>query len=103
MLKGSYSRILHNASMRSLWVQDVKLEVGREYWSRRGERILVTAIERTGLWPVRFVVLSGRYKGVGARDGSRLTREGRAQLYTDGTSPDHWNDLVSECSEAAAD
>ena len=77
----------------------MKLEVGKEYWSRRGERVLVTEIEPQGLWPVHFVVLTGPYKGVGARDGSRLMRNGRSQLLPDGASPDHWNDLVAECDD----
>jgi hypothetical protein len=79
----------------------VKIEVGREYKSRRGERVKVTAIEPQGLWSVHYVVLSGPYKGVGARDGSRLTRDGRARLRPDGTSPDHLNDLVEEYVETA--
>lgn len=74
----------------------MKLEVGRDYKSRRGERVRVTGIDPEGLWPVHYVVLTGPYKGVGARDGSRLTREGRARLLPDGTSPDHSNDLVEE-------
>ncbi len=73
----------------------MKIEVGREYLSRRGERVVVTAIEPQGRWPVRFEVLSGRYKGVGVRDGSRLTLEGRSQLGEDGSSLDHGNDLVA--------
>ncbi|MDB5393070.1 MAG: hypothetical protein JWM91_576 [Rhodospirillales bacterium] len=68
--------------------------------SRRGERVLITAIDPEGVWPVHYVVLTGPYKGVGARDGSRLTRDGRARLLPDGTSPDHWNDLVAEYVEA---
>jgi len=74
----------------------VKLEVGKQYLSRRGERVLVTAIDPTGRFPVHFVVLTGPYRGVGARDGSRLTREGRFLLRDDGSSPDHWNDLVAD-------
>jgi hypothetical protein len=74
----------------------VKIEPGREYLSRRGERVMITAVDPEGQWPVHYVVLTGPYKGVGARDGSRLTREGRASLLPDGNSPDHWNDLVAE-------
>ena len=74
----------------------VKIEAGREYLSRRGERVMITAVDPHGLWPVHYVVLTGPYKGVGARDGSRLTREGRACLLPDGSSPEHWNDLVAE-------
>jgi hypothetical protein len=74
----------------------VKIESGREYLSRRGERVMITAVDPEGQWPVHYVVLTGPYKGVGARDGSRLTREGRASLLPDGNSPDHWNDLVAE-------
>lgn len=79
----------------------MKIEVGREYRSRRGERVLITAIDAEGVWPIHYVVLSGPYKGVGARDGSRLTRDGRARLLPDGSSPDHWNDLVAEYVENA--
>ncbi|MDB5396367.1 MAG: hypothetical protein JWM91_3873 [Rhodospirillales bacterium] len=75
---------------------EVELEVGKDYWSRRGEQVRVTAIEPQGLRPVHFVVLTGRYKGVGANDSSRLTRNGRWLMQEDGTSPDHWNDLVAE-------
>jgi hypothetical protein len=82
---------------------EVKLEVGREYWSRRGERVRVTAIEPRGIRPVHYVVLTGRYKGVGSRDGSRLTRDGRMQISEDGESADHWNDLVAECVDAEAE
>jgi hypothetical protein len=74
----------------------VKLEADKQYLSRRGERILITAIEPEGRFPVRFVVLTGPYRGVGARDGSKLTRDGKFLLREDGTSPDHWNDLVTE-------
>jgi hypothetical protein len=80
----------------------VKIEVGREYTSRRGERVLITAIDAEGLWPIHYLVLTGQYKGVGARDGSRLMRNGRANLLPDGTSPDHWNDLVGECETMPA-
>lgn len=73
-----------------------EMQVGRQYYSRRGERVLVTAIEPKGRFPVRFVVLTGPYKGVGARDGSRLTVDGRFLLRDDGSSPDHWNDLIAE-------
>ena len=79
----------------------VKLEAGKQYLSRRGEHVLITAIEPEGRFPVRFVVLDGPYKGAGARDGSRLTIEGRFQLLEDGTSPEHWNDLVAEAREPA--
>ena len=79
----------------------MEIEVGREYRSRRGERVLITAIDPQGLWSIHYVVLTGRYKGVGARDGSRLTHNGRTCLLPDGTSPDHWNDLVAEYEEAA--
>ena len=79
----------------------MKLEAGHVYKSRRGERVLVTAIDPEGVWAVHYIVLSGPYKGVGARDGSRLTREGRARLLPDGSSPDHWNDLVEEYVEGS--
>jgi hypothetical protein len=52
------------------------LEVGRQYRSRRGERVLVTAIDLAGAWPVHFIVMDGRYQGVGLRDGSRLKING---------------------------
>jgi hypothetical protein len=77
-------------------VQGVKIFVGREYLSRRGERVLVTAIDAEGDFPVHFAVLTGRYKGVGERDGSRLTRDGKALFSAGGNAPEHWNDLVSE-------
>ena len=77
----------------------MKLAVGNQYLSRRGEHVLVTAIEPDGRFPVRFVVLTGPYRGAGARDGSKLTREGRFLLRDDGTSPDHWNDLIAEVRE----
>ena len=48
----------------------VILEAGKVYRSRRGERVLVTAVENTGPRPVHFIVLDGPYKGVGRRDGS---------------------------------
>ena len=47
----------------------MRLEAGKEYRSRRGERVLVTSVEPSGLRPVHFVVLDGPYKGVGERDG----------------------------------
>ena len=75
----------------------MKIEVGKAYLSRRGERVLVTAIDPQGDLPVHFVVLSGRYKGVGARDGSRLTRNGRALFSAEGNAPEHLNDLIEEC------
>ena len=75
----------------------MKIDVGKEYLSRRGERVLITAIDPQGDLPVHFVVLSGRYKGVGARDGSRLTRDGRAMFNAEGNAPEHLNDLVSVC------
>jgi len=77
----------------------MKIEAGKVYLSRRGERILVTSVEESGPWPVHFVVLDGRYKGVGMRDGSRLTIEGRALSYVDGAPRDHWNDLTIESPE----
>jgi hypothetical protein len=78
----------------------VKLQIEKQYLSRRGERVLITAIEPEGRFPVRFVVLTGPYRGAGARDGSKLTREGRFLLRDDGTSPDHWNDLIAEVTES---
>jgi hypothetical protein len=77
----------------------MKIEAGKVYLSRRGERILVTSVDASGPWPVHFVVLDGRYKGVGMRDGSRLSIEGRALPYVDGAPCDHWNDLTMESSE----
>jgi hypothetical protein len=77
----------------------MKIEAGKEYLSRRGERILVTNVEASGPWPVHFVVLDGRYKGVGKRDGSRLSIEGRTLSYVDGVPQDHWNDLTMELPE----
>lgn len=77
------------------------VEAGREYQSRRGERVLVTSVEATGLWPVHFVVLDGRYKGVGSRDGSRLMIDGRATEPVEGRLGDHWNDLIAEWSDDA--
>jgi hypothetical protein len=74
----------------------VKVEAGKEYRSRRGERVLVTGVEPTGTWPVHFVVLDGRYKGVGKRDGSRLMIDGRATAPVQGTFRDHGNDLIEE-------
>ena len=74
----------------------LKLEAGEEYWSRRGERVLITEIDQTGIWPVHFVVLTGRYAGVGGRDGGRLMLNGCSQCLSDGTSPEHGNDLVEE-------
>jgi hypothetical protein len=79
-------------------VQGVKIFAGREYLSRRGERVLVTAIDAEGDFPVHFVVLTGRYKGVGERDGSRLTRDGKAGFSAGENAPEHWNDLVGECA-----
>jgi len=74
------------------------VEAGKEYRSRRGERVLVTEVEPTGQWPVHFIVLDGRYKGVGKRDGSRLSIEGRSMASQDGVFIDHLNDLVAEWS-----
>ena len=81
----------------------MKIEAGRIYLSRRGERILVTNVEATGPWPVHFVVLDGRYKGVGKRDGSRLTIEGRATSPVGGVQKDNWNDLTAELPVSARD
>jgi hypothetical protein len=77
------------------------VEAGKQYRSRRGERVLVTAVEPTGLWPVHFVVMDGPYKGVGKRDGSRLTIEGRSMAPKDGILRDHSNDLVAEWTNDA--
>jgi hypothetical protein len=74
----------------------VILEAGREYRSRRGERVLVTEVDIAGPWPVHFVVMDGRYKGVGLRDGSRLKTNGRATEPVKEVFADHWNDLVAE-------
>jgi hypothetical protein len=74
----------------------MKVQAGKEYRSRRGERVLVTRVEVSGPWPVHFVVLDGRYKGVGEKDGSRLRINGRATVALDGRQYDHWNDLVGE-------
>jgi hypothetical protein len=74
----------------------MRIEAGKEYRSRRGERVLVTEVEPGGLWPVHFIVMDGRYKGVGRRDGSRLTIDGRATLPTGPNPTDHLNDLVAE-------
>jgi len=75
------------------------VEAGKEYRSRRGERVLVTSVEPTGEWPVHFVVLDGPYKGVGSRDGSRLRIDGRATQPVEETFRDHWNDLVAIWSD----
>jgi hypothetical protein len=75
---------------------DVEMQVGKVYLSRRGEQVRITAIEPQGWRPVHFVVLTGPYKGVGAKDGSRLMRNGRWLSPRDGTPQDHWNDLVAE-------
>jgi hypothetical protein len=45
---------------------------------------------------VHFIVLDGRYKGVGRNDGSRLMIDGRATAPSNGISKDHWNDLVAQ-------
>jgi hypothetical protein len=74
------------------------LEVGRQYRSRRGERVLVTAIDLAGAWPVHFIVMDGRYQGVGLRDGSRLKINGRATEPVGEAFADHWNDLIEEWS-----
>jgi hypothetical protein len=58
--------------------------------------VLVTEVEPTGTWPVHFVVMDGRYKGVGKNDGSRLRINGRATEPVLGTFRDHWNDLIEE-------
>jgi hypothetical protein len=76
----------------------VIVKAGRQYRSRRGERVLVTEIDPTGAWPVHFVVMDGRYQGVGLRDGSRLKINGRATEPVGEAFADHWNDLVAECS-----
>jgi hypothetical protein len=73
------------------------LEAGRQYRSRRGERVLVTEIDPVGAWPVHFIVMDGRYQGVGRRDGSRLMINGRATEPVGESFTDHWNDLVAEC------
>jgi len=75
------------------------IRAGRQYRSRRGERVLVTEVESAGFWPVHFIVMDGRYKGVGARDGSRLTRDGHATEPVDGMYKDHLNDLVANWSD----
>jgi len=84
----------------SFWMDitesEVILEAGRQYLSRRGERVLVTEIDPTGAWPVHFVVMDGRYQGVGLRDGSRLKINGRATEPVGASFTDHWNDLVAE-------
>jgi hypothetical protein len=79
----------------------VEVEAGKEYRSRRGERVLVTEVEPTGTWPVHFIVLSGPYKGVGKRDGSRLMINGRATAPVRGIFRDHGNDLVEEWTGGA--
>jgi hypothetical protein len=58
--------------------------------------VLVTAVEYTGTWPVHFIVMDGRYKGVGEHDGSRLMINGRATAPVRGIFRDHWNDLIEE-------
>jgi hypothetical protein len=58
--------------------------------------VLVTEVEPTGTWPVHFVVMDGRYKGVGKNDGSRLMINGRATAPIGGIFRDHWNDLIEE-------
>jgi hypothetical protein len=75
---------------------NVIVEAGRQYRSRRGERVLVTAIDPDGAWPVHFIVMDGRYKGVGLRDGSPLKINGRATEPVGETFANHWNDLVAE-------
>ena len=72
----------------------MNLKVGEDYLSRRGEQVRITEIEPNGLWPVHFLVLTGPYKGVGAKDDSRLMRDGRWLLPKDGKPQDHGNDLV---------
>jgi hypothetical protein len=74
----------------------VILKAGCEYRSRRGERVLVTAVDSAGPWPVHFVVMDGRYRGVGLKDGSRLKTNGRATEPVGESFADHWNDLVKE-------
>jgi hypothetical protein len=75
------------------------IEEGKEYRSRRGERVLITSVELTGEWPAHFVVLDGPYKGVGSKDGSRLRIDGRSTEPVDGRFKDHWNDLVAKWSD----
>ena len=77
----------------------MRVEAGKEYRSRRGERVLVTEVEPSGDWPVHFIVLDGPYKGGGKRDGSRLTIEGRSMAPKDRVFRDHLNDLVAEWSD----
>jgi hypothetical protein len=72
------------------------VDAGRQYRSRRGERVLVTEIDPAGAWPVHFIVMDGRYQGVGLRDGSRLKINGRATEPVGESFADHWNDLVEE-------
>jgi len=74
----------------------VIVEAGRQYRSRRGERVQVTGIDTVGDWPVHFIVMDGPYQGVGLRDGSRLKLNGRATEAVAEGYADHWNDLVSE-------
>jgi hypothetical protein len=76
----------------------VIVEAGRQYRSRRGERVLVTEIDPVGAWPVHFIVMDGRYQGVGRKDGSRLKIDGRATEPVGKTFANHWNDLVEEWS-----
>jgi hypothetical protein len=73
----------------------MKVQAGKQYLSRRGECVLVTAIEESSPWPVHFVVMDGPYKGVGKRDGSRLTIDGRALAPDEGSHRDHLNDLIA--------
>ena len=76
MLKGGFFVFRVTLSLKTtVRGGGVKLDAGHVYKSRRGERVLVTAIDPEGVWAVHYIVLSGPYKGVGARDGSRLTRE----------------------------
>src|SRR5258708_1371276 len=72
----SIGKVWPNIAIRRTGVgaTDVELEVGKDYRSRRGEQVRITEIEPQGLRPVHFVVLTGPYKGVGAKDGSCLTR-----------------------------
>jgi hypothetical protein len=73
----------------------MKIQAGKEYRSRRGERVLVTAVEESSPWPVHFIVMDGPYKGVGKRDGSRLTIDGRALASNAGKCRNHLNDLIA--------
>ncbi len=58
--------------------------------------MLVTEVEPSGVWPVHYIVLDGRYKGVGKRDGSRLMIDGHAMTPVGGVCRDHGNDLIEE-------